>query len=33
MRNIDPRLEARLKKLYALAKQGVGGEAINAQKL
>lgn len=33
MKNIDPKLEARLKKLYALAKQGVGGEAINAQKL
>lgn len=33
MRNIDPKLEAKLKKLYALAKQGVGGEAINAQKL
>lgn len=33
MRNIDLKLEEKLKKLYALAKQGVGGEAINAQKL
>lgn len=33
MKDIDPRLEAKLKKLYALAKKGVGGEAINAQSL
>lgn len=33
MKNIDPKLEAKLKKLYNLAKQGVGGEAINAQNL
>lgn len=33
MKNIDPKLESKLKKLYTLSKQGVGGEATNAQNL
>ena len=31
--SLDKKLESKLIKLYELAKQGVGGEAINANKI
>lgn len=33
MKNIDVKLEEKLLKLYRLAKEGVGGEAVNAQEI